>query len=44
MLPEERAGRTAIDGLFAGADPIGSSANYLESLSEKLRQQMPKKP
>jgi hypothetical protein len=37
MLPQEKMGRSVIDGIYAGSDPIDESADYLEALANKLK-------
>jgi hypothetical protein len=44
LLPRERVGIGAIDGAFAGSDPIGQSANYLDALAHKFQERIPKQP
>jgi hypothetical protein len=44
LLPQERVKYIAIDGMFAGPDPIDDSADCLEALANKLRQQAPQQP
>lgn len=42
LLPREKQKYIAIDGIFAGPDPIDDSADYLEALAHKLRQLPPR--
>jgi len=40
VLPRERVKASALDGIFAGPDPIDDAADYLEAFSSKLRERM----
>ena len=42
LLPREKTKYIAIDGIFAGPDPIDDSADYLDALANRLKQQAPK--
>jgi hypothetical protein len=44
LLPLEKTKYIAIDGIFAGPDPIDDSADYLEALANRLKQQAPRQP
>jgi hypothetical protein len=43
LSPRDRMKDGALDGLFAGPDPIDDSADYLEALGNKLQERVPTK-
>lgn len=44
LTAHERGQVIALDGMFAGSDPINDSADYLEALANKYREMPPKQP